>query len=264
MDSVKRIAINTVSLSIAEIVVKVAQFIIFVYVARQLGNSIFGRFNFAYSFSLIAVIFADIGINYMIVREVSRKKELLNKFISNSLLIKIVLGIIVFILTVIILKTLNYPTETRVLVYLLLLYMFFRSNTELLFSVFKAFERMHYEALIKSLGIVFILVFGILSLIFVKNIIVLGFLYVLTEFLVFLVTLAVVMTKFVKIKLEVDFLFIKKIISLATPFSLAVVFAGIYFYRKGEDPSNFLIPITTSIADFGNMLLLSLLVILFF
>ena len=40
--------------------------------------------------------------------------------------------------------------------------------------------------------------------------------------------------------------------------------AGIYFFRKGEDPNNFLIPITTSVADFGNMILLSLLIIIIF
>lgn len=42
------------------------------------------------------------------------------------------------------------------------------------------------------------------------------------------------------------------------------VFAGIYFYRKNEDPNNFLIPITTSIADFGNILLLSILIAILF
>jgi mgtE-like transporter len=45
---------------------------------------------------------------------------------------------------------------------------------------------------------------------------------------------------------------------------LMAVFAGLYFFRKGEDPNNFLIPITTSIADFGNMCILSILVILIF
>jgi cation transporter-like permease len=42
------------------------------------------------------------------------------------------------------------------------------------------------------------------------------------------------------------------------------VYAGLHFYRKKEDPNNFLIPITTSIADFGNMIILSALVILIF
>ncbi|MEM5804664.1 MAG: magnesium transporter [Candidatus Aenigmatarchaeota archaeon] len=39
---------------------------------------------------------------------------------------------------------------------------------------------------------------------------------------------------------------------------------GRYFYRKGEDPDNFLIPVTTSMADFGNMFVLLLLIMLLF
>lgn len=42
------------------------------------------------------------------------------------------------------------------------------------------------------------------------------------------------------------------------------IYAGLRIYRKNEDPNNFLIPITTSIADFGNMIVLALLVIIFF
>ncbi|HLC50923.1 MAG TPA: magnesium transporter [archaeon] len=42
------------------------------------------------------------------------------------------------------------------------------------------------------------------------------------------------------------------------------LFGGLYFYKKNEDPNNFLIPITTSIADFGNMMILAFLIIYFF
>ncbi len=42
------------------------------------------------------------------------------------------------------------------------------------------------------------------------------------------------------------------------------IFAGLYFYKKNEDPNNFLIPIVTSIADFGNMVILAILVLVFF
>ncbi len=51
---------------------------------------------------------------------------------------------------------------------------------------------------------------------------------------------------------------------LVTVLFFVAIAAGFYFFGKGEDPSNFLIPITTSIADFGNMLLLALLVTVFF
>jgi len=40
--------------------------------------------------------------------------------------------------------------------------------------------------------------------------------------------------------------------------------AGIHFYKRKEDPNNLLIPITTSLADFSNMFLLAILLLLFF
>lgn len=46
-------------------------------------------------------------------------------------------------------------------------------------------------------------------------------------------------------------------------FFVAII-AGMHFYKKKEDPSNFLIPITTSIADLGNMVILALMVVIMF
>lgn len=44
----------------------------------------------------------------------------------------------------------------------------------------------------------------------------------------------------------------------------AVAFAGgLYIFRKGEDPNNFLVPITTSVADFGSLVMFSFFVITF-
>lgn len=45
---------------------------------------------------------------------------------------------------------------------------------------------------------------------------------------------------------------------------LISIYAGLYLFKKKEDPNNFLIPITTSIADFANMFILFILVIIFF
>lgn len=63
---------------------------------------------------------------------------------------------------------------------------------------------------------------------------------------------------------KVIFISVLDVILLVGILFLISVFAGLYFYRKGEDPNNFLIPITTSVADFGNMVVLSILIILFF
>jgi mgtE-like transporter len=66
-------------------------------------------------------------------------------------------------------------------------------------------------------------------------------------------------------------LFLKVILVsvIATLFLVGIVImisvvAGIWIYNKKEDPNNFLIPITTSIADLGSLLLFAFLVSIFF
>lgn len=46
--------------------------------------------------------------------------------------------------------------------------------------------------------------------------------------------------------------------------SIISIALGFYIFRKNEDPNNFLIPISTSIADLGSMTILAIMVLLFF
>jgi len=63
---------------------------------------------------------------------------------------------------------------------------------------------------------------------------------------------------------KVFFVAVADVFFLVNILFFVAIFAGLYFYHKKEDPNNFLIPITTSIADFGNMLLLTILIKLIF
>ena len=67
-----------------------------------------------------------------------------------------------------------------------------------------------------------------------------------------------------EIAIKVFLIAIINVTMLITLMFFISIVAGIYFYQKKEDPNNFLIPIATSIADFGNIVLLSILIVLFF
>ncbi len=54
------------------------------------------------------------------------------------------------------------------------------------------------------------------------------------------------------------------VIILVSVLFFTAIRAGIHFYKRREDPNNLLIPITTSLADFSNMFLLAILLLLFF
>ncbi len=68
----------------------------------------------------------------------------------------------------------------------------------------------------------------------------------------------------VEVIAKVFFIAIVDVILLVSILFLISIIAGLYFFRKNEDPNNFLIPITTSVADFGNMIILAVLILLLF
>lgn len=66
------------------------------------------------------------------------------------------------------------------------------------------------------------------------------------------------------VAVKVFFISIVDVLMLVSITFLLAVISGLYVYKKKEDPNNFLIPISTSVADFANMILLALLIVLFF
>jgi len=64
--------------------------------------------------------------------------------------------------------------------------------------------------------------------------------------------------------IKIAFIALIDVTVLVTLLFFVAIISGIYIYNKKEDPNNFLVPITTSIADFGNMIILAVLVILMF
>lgn len=230
MNGVRSIAVNAISLGISEIVTKVAQFLIFVFIARSLGSLVFGKFNFAYAVSIIAVLFMDMGINYMLIRDMAKNRSLVSKYIANSFIVKTALSIVVFVFVYLIFSTSNYPDETKILVYILVFFAFLKSFTELLFSVFKAYEAMHYEAVFKILRMAATLAFGLFAIRFYKDIVILSAIFVIVEAVIFILSLYAVWSRLVKINASFDYGFSKKILKDAVPFSLSMIFASIYFY----------------------------------
>jgi cation transporter-like permease len=67
-----------------------------------------------------------------------------------------------------------------------------------------------------------------------------------------------------KTAIKVFFIVLIDMLVLTNVLFFVAIRAGIYIYKKKEDPNNFLIPITTSVADFTNMVVLAVLIILLF
>ena len=236
MGTIRSIYKNLLFLSSGEIISKILQFILMVYAARILDQASFGKFSFAISLSFIAIITADWGINQYIIREIARDKNTANKYVVDAFVIKVVFTIITCVLIIIFLNALNYPKDTRYIVYLIWAFTIISTFTDLFYSIFRAFERMFYDSLIKTLRMIILTPLGLYVLFNGYGVMVFSAVFIVVEALMVSVAFIIVQKKFIKIKFDSslqfikDVKFMKEIVKTAFPLGIAFFFSSIYFY----------------------------------
>ncbi|MDD5638422.1 MAG: flippase [Candidatus Pacebacteria bacterium] len=220
---------NTFWLMLAEGISKGLMFFLTILIARYLGAEGYGIFSFAFAFVALFAVLADFGLSTLTIREVAREKSLARKYIDNIATIKLILGIITFGLIVGIIQFLEKTPEVKTLVYLAGICVIIQSFTEFFQSIFRAFEKMQYEALSKI--IYSLLLFSIAGFILWKNlgIKLLVYSYIIAAIIALIFTLILVRKKFTKFRVEIDFEFWKKLLKESWPFTLTLIFAVIYF-----------------------------------
>ncbi|MEK6984300.1 MAG: flippase [Nanoarchaeota archaeon] len=230
MGAARRIFKNTIYLGTAEVISKILQFIVLLYAARLLSQEHFGKFSFAISLSLIAIVLADLGINTLLVREISRNRKLASKYFANAIITKIVLSLVTFFCIIIILNLLSYPQDTRNIVYIIWTFTILSTFTELFYSIFRAFEKMFYDAALKVLRMLLLTFAGLYVLFKGYGVFAFSYTFVVVELIVVIAAFAIALKKFIKLELIIDLSFIKSLVEKAFPFGFALVFGMIYFF----------------------------------
>ncbi len=164
------IAKNTLAIFSGEIVAHALGFFITIILARYLGDAGFGVYSFAFAFASIMIIFSDLGVSTLMVREVSRKPKLLNNYASNIFLIKFILTIAIALILFIIVTQIESLSEVG--------YAIYWASFAMLFLEFSFFFRkflhikqiMEYEAIIKIFEKVITLLFLLLMFYLFKKI----------------------------------------------------------------------------------------------
>src|SRR3989338_690131 len=230
MDTVKRISRNIFFQSISEFTVKGLQVLELAYLARYLKEAEFGKFSFAVAFTTIALIFIDLGLNPLFVREISRKKELAGRYISHAVVIKSTLSFVAFIAVILIVNLMGYPDDIRKIVYVMFASVILKSFTDNFSSIFQAFEEMRWDSLLKIIRAVILTGLVFFSLAKGYSLLTIVWMYAATEIIVLSLCILILFTKFIKsmVKVQKDILINLAFESL--PFALTVLFYSIYFY----------------------------------
>lgn len=228
MNTIRTIAKNMGALAIAQVITVISVAVLFIFIARFLGAIEFGKLGFAQSFTGILVIFADIGLSVLTIREVARDKELAAKYLDNVIVIKILLSIVTLALIVLIINLMHYPKDTTFIVYLFGISVIINNFSLFFRAVFKAFEKMEYEAVLNIISSIIRVSIGLFLLFSGYGLIAIAYAYILVEIVNFLLSLFVIAKKITKPTLEIDLKFWKHLFLGALPFCMTSIVGVIY------------------------------------
>ncbi len=229
MSIAKRVAKNTFWLLTAEVTGRGLFMILTFLIARYLGAAGFGRYAFAFAFVTLFLVFTEFGLDLLTIREVAREKRLVGKYINNIACIKIILAIVTYVTICITIQFFNKTPETKIIVYLAGIYIIIRSFNDFFKTVFRAFEKMGYEALVQITEKVLLCFFALYVIFNDRGLYFLVMSFVFSSLVSFMLTLLLVWKRFSNFFLEIDFAFWKKLLKAAWPFALNSLFIIVYF-----------------------------------
>lgn len=229
MSILQRAIKNIFYKTIGEILSRLIYLAFFVYMARKIGANDFGLFSFAFSFAGIFAILIDPGLNILVTRDVAIDKSLTKKYYGNIFVVKSILSLITFFIIWSSLKLLRYDEYTINVVMLMGIFLILNAFYDYFIAVTDSHERMDISAVIKIANKLFISVFGSLALFFGGKLIDLLNWMILGSGMTVLLVSYLIRKNITNMDVKIDWRFLKKVMHVAFPIALTMVFTTLYF-----------------------------------
>jgi O-antigen/teichoic acid export membrane protein len=144
--NVKRIVNNTVISLIGQLVTWISTLLLTIAYGRFLGDFKFGELYFAITFVLLIGFPIESGFNQQLTRDVAVEPAKALRYLSNTLVIKVVLWLVLYVGIIFICRILGYNPEERTLVAVCGITLLGDSIANTFASLHYAFERVIYPA----------------------------------------------------------------------------------------------------------------------
>lgn len=137
----RRALVNTSFRAIGELSGKLATFVLFAMLARELGQASVGAFVLAFAYVQIVTVFIDLGFDRVVTRRVAVDAASMPRLFTNIVGLKLALAIPVTLASWALASLLGYDDQTRTAIYLLTAGLFIDSLIRTVVAVMTARER---------------------------------------------------------------------------------------------------------------------------
>jgi len=222
------VAKNTFWLTTSLIVSKVIKYFLIIYAARFLGASEYGTFNFSMSFVALFAIFADLGINTLISRDIAKEHETKVK-VPAIFTLKLFISLATFAAIAVISFLLPQTEKIKTAIWLMAGFTLVNGISNFLYNCFYGRQEMQYQTLTEIIEALGCTTLGIHFISKNPHAYSLASAYVVSACVGFIVIATIFKRKFGNIlKPTVNKKEWQRVLTLAWPLALSGIFATIY------------------------------------
>ncbi len=145
-----------------------------ILIARNIDVESFGKFTFAISFVSLFLILADLGLSSFSIIEIARnriEKKWMLDYIHSVFPLKLILSILTFLFISLLINLIQYPQDTKIIVYFMGLIYILTPFTEFIASLFRGIEKIECEGIIMVVKNLFLFLIVVTALFLTHNVI---------------------------------------------------------------------------------------------
>ena len=222
-----KIVKNTLWLTGGEVTGRLIRAVLVIYAARTLGASDWGTFSYVLSLAALFTLFADAGLGAVLTRELIKYPAQQAQYFSTSFFIKLFFLLIAFLAVIFLTPIFTKIDLSQNLIILAAFLVAFDSLRIFSFSITRALEKMHLEAIVNIITQITIVGLGLWALMTISTIESLALAYAVGSGIGLIAAIFVIRDWIKKITSNFNKLLVKKIIYTAWPFALLGMLTGI-------------------------------------
>ncbi|WP_341531526.1 oligosaccharide flippase family protein (plasmid) [Nostoc sp. UHCC 0302] len=219
MSTKQKLVVNSISMLLSRLVQSIASFILSAAIARILGAEELGKYLLAFSYYYIFMSIVSQGLKTFFIRELSRKELDTSVYLVNGTLLQFIFAIIGYIVLVVIVFLLPYNDDTSNICYIMGLTIIPFSLSNITEAVFTSQEKMHIIAILTIPVYILRVLVMIRAMQLNYNTVHLAGVMFISEALIFVFEWFL-LTRTVKLKLQINRNFIEHILQAARTFLL--------------------------------------------
>ena len=158
----KRIAFNSAMLFYANVLTSGVSLVLVAIIARYLGKAGFGRYGYVISFCELVAVLSEMGLSKILVREVAKEQERTGEHLATAWTLRMLLSGVVLGIVLVNARGSEVAAEVQTAIWVYAVSQVIFNLTELFNSIFRAYQRMEYQAAVVTLaqGLILVLTLG--------------------------------------------------------------------------------------------------------